>query len=99
MTAKKTDATKDAEAKALAEKDAEAKALAEKDAEAKALAEKDAEAKAPTKRGTTYQVADKVAITSKRGTLTAGAEISVTDFSGGQAAFDKMLQAKKIIKL
>ena len=72
-----------------------AKKTDDKEAEAKATADKEAEAK----RGATYQVADKVAITSKRGTLTAGAEISVTDFSGGQAAFDKMLQAKKIIKL
>ena len=76
-------------------KEPEAKALAEAaEAEAKALAEA-AEAADGDKP---FVVAGGKAITSKRGILAEGAEVSASDFSGGDAAFAELCKKGHIVR-
>ena len=84
MTAKKKPAVK------LSTEDDKAPDLDTKGTEAKVV-ELSTEAK--------YRVAEGLSITTKRGTLSAGASIEPRDLSGGQASIDALLKSKKIKKL
>lgn len=63
------------------------------EAEAKAQADKEAvEAVEPH-----HEVAGGTALTSKRGILGARATVVAADLAGGEAAFKKLVEAKKIV--
>ncbi|MBL9108082.1 MAG: hypothetical protein JNM74_02380 [Myxococcales bacterium] len=81
----------DAEAEAKARADADAKAKAE--AEAKARADADAKAKVPV-----YKVARGKSVTSRRGILSAGAEVSARDFGGGERSIEDLANAGVIVR-
>ena len=100
MTAKKKPVEK------LSTEDDKAPDLDTKGTEVKAAELSTADDKAPdldTKgtevKAAKYRVAEGLSITTKRGTLSAGAMIEPRDLPGGQASIDALLKLKKIKKL
>jgi glycine/D-amino acid oxidase-like deaminating enzyme len=82
-------------AAAQADEDAAAQALADA---AAAQADEDAAAQALADGDKPFVVAGGKAITSKRGILAEGAEVSASDFSGGDAAFAELCKKGHIVR-